>query len=81
MKVLFRVDRKSREVVAVFPTERNRGDIMCYAHVGQHSDCCREWVTQDTRNATPNEYAPLLAELRTIGYDDLQIIKRMPRTA
>ncbi|MBR1473076.1 MAG: hypothetical protein IJ602_02315 [Paludibacteraceae bacterium] len=54
---------------------------MCYAHIGQHSDCCREWATQDTRNATPNEYAPLLAELRTIGYDDLQIIKRMPRTA
>ncbi len=65
-QVVFRMD--DGEVVAVFPTMLERdGMIGCYARLGQHSMCSREWV-RNTRPARPDEYASLRAELERIGY-------------
>lgn len=83
--VIFRADRSGDfkgNVTAVFPTlpADIRGDQMtCYAHIGQHSGCSAEWY-QTTRAAKPDEYRDLLKELQAIGYDDLQIVRRISRT-
>jgi hypothetical protein len=84
--VLFRKDSDGDgdgdgDVTAVFPTIAS--DIAghfatCYAHTGQHGGCSREWY-YTTRRADPAEYADLLAELRSIGYDDLRVMKRWTR--
>lgn len=74
--VRFVVSRLSsrNEVTAVFPQlkynkELYGNDIMtCYAHIGQHSSCSKEWV-KEQRLATPKEYADLKEELESIGYD------------
>jgi hypothetical protein len=72
--VIFR--RDGDEIVAVFPTiEADPGQATCYAHIGQHSGCSRQWY-YETRPAKPAEYADLLAELVDIGYDDLKIYRR-----
>lgn len=52
-------------------------ELGCYARVGQHGGCSRGWV-RVTRPAREHEYAPLLAELISIGYEDLRILKRLP---
>lgn len=36
-------------------------------------------IVNKTKLATPTEYAPLLSELKSIGYDNLVIRKRMAR--
>ena len=80
MKVAFRFDKRGnfKEVTAVFPESNEGGNMYaCYAHYGQHGSCCGEWVAEDTKPAKPEQYAPLLAELRAIGYDDLQIVDRV----
>lgn len=69
LPVIFRRDRRKHgEVTAVFPTlphDYNGFYWTCYAHLGQHSSCSSEWY-YSTRPATPEEYAPLLRELRGI---------------
>jgi len=76
-KVAFRKDKQDGEIVAVFPeTNDGTNTYTSYAHYGQHSACCGAWVVESTRPAKPEEYAELLAELRAIGYDDLQIVSR-----
>ena len=75
--VTFRAERSGPhkgEVTAVFP------DGVCYCHIGQHSSYEAEWY-HSTRPATPEEYADLLAELRSIyetGHDavKLRVYKR-----
>lgn len=70
--VIFRAERSGDfkgDVSAVFPTlEANYGMAVCYAHIGQHSECSRSWY-RTTRAATSAEYAPLLAELTAIYSD------------
>jgi len=64
--VIFRAERDSGEVIAVFPTlDEGDGCMTAYAHVGQHSACHWRWY-HTTRPATPAEYADLLAELTAI---------------
>jgi hypothetical protein len=65
LPVLFRFS--DGEVVAVFPTFPGTcgADFTVYAHVGQHSVGTFGWY-YTTRRATPEEYAPLLKELRRI---------------
>lgn len=65
--VLFRVDSDG-DVTAVFPAypyDETGATVTAYAHVGQHSCASWEWVSE-TREATRDEAAPLLAELRSI---------------
>lgn len=73
---IFRADRAGQfkgHVTAVFPELPGTSayDMTCYAHVGQHSSCTKEWYAT-TRPATYEEYAPLLAELVQIGYNPIQ---------
>jgi hypothetical protein len=80
--VLFRATKSGQfkgDVTAVFPTlpGSNRPSSMtCYAHVGQHSACDKEWY-RTTRPATPEEYRSLHKELIGQGYDDLKIVSRI----
>lgn len=39
----------------------------CYAHIGQHAECSDGF--QKRTRATPEQYAPLLRELESIGYN------------
>ena len=76
--VLFRVEGRKGDVVAVFPTmvEGRVGVVTCYAHLGQHGTCDRAWYVT-TRAAKPSEYESLKSELESIGYN-LRVIKRWP---
>ena len=69
-KVIFRKSRA--EVLAIFPENPATHDgrtCVCYAHIGQHG-ACDPWIwRRGYRLATPEEYAPLKAELERIGYD------------
>lgn len=81
--VLFRRDRRAAgEVTAVFPEmpgTNDPGTMSCYAHVGQHSSCSKEWL-QTTRPATPTEYACLKRELESAPYwYDLIVRQRITR--
>lgn len=83
-KVIFRVDTRDKgyEVIAVFPAIA--GDYnpyqTCagYVHMGQHTTLSAD-VMQWTRPASPEEYKDLLAELVSIGYEDLIIAKRFSK--
>lgn len=70
--VTFRIDKTPQdgrtEVTAVFLSRDTHPTLLgtnrvCYAHVGQHGECSLQWAHQNTRPATPDEYAPLLREL------------------
>jgi hypothetical protein len=74
LPVLFRAEKSGKfkgEVTAVFPTlpGTDAYDFTVYAHVGQHSIGTRAWYWT-TRPAKPEEYAPLLQELRSIYESD-----------
>jgi len=77
-KVIFRKESNG-EILAVFPHEANEpGEIVCYAHIGQHSCCAWEYIRAETVRATAAESAALLDELFRIGYNDLEILSRLP---
>lgn len=72
LDVIFRIGKNfigdDGQVTAVFPSEagtRDPNTATCYAHVGQHGACSRDWY-RTTRAATLEEYAPLLRELKGI---------------
>lgn len=68
-KVIFRKFRNG-EVIALFPQEpatRDGWECMSYMHVGQHGGA-DPMIVQNTKAAQPKEYAPLAAELLSIGY-------------
>ena len=44
-----------------------------YAHIGQHSACHTDYVKDRTTEANEAEYSDLMAELISIGYNDLVI--------
>jgi len=70
------------EVTAVFVDNKRKCGVYnkkqavyieCYAHIGQHSECSEEWFNEQ-QPATPEQYAPLLEELKSIGYNDLTVL-------
>lgn len=70
LPVIFRADKSGDfkgEVTAIFPTipADNRGNLTCYAHIGQHGGASLDWY-RTTRPATETESADLLKELRAI---------------
>lgn len=70
LPVIFRAEKRGDhkgEITAVFPTlaADMQGNFTVYAHIGQHGAGTLPWYWQ-TRAAKPDEYAPLLAELRGI---------------
>jgi hypothetical protein len=65
-RVIFRVIRG--EVNAFMPdAEANPGNILCYAHMGQHSEASYDYY-REGRPAKPEEYRDLKSELERIGY-------------
>jgi len=65
-RVIFRVIRG--EVNAFMPdSEANPGMILCYAHLGQHSEAYMDYYRLG-RPAKPHEYQELKDELGRIGY-------------
>ena len=69
--VNFRYVPEYDEVVAVFPFVKasNNGNMLCYAHIGQHSECTQEWVDNDTIQCPKQLYQDLKKELEDIGYE------------
>lgn len=62
--------------LALMPYLREGGNCMSYQNIGQHSAADYAGCVRSTRPATPVEYAPLSAELASIGYN-VRIIKRI----
>jgi hypothetical protein len=62
-------------VFAYFPTIQHNSKLnTCYAHIGQHSACDRDYANS-CKQANFNEYyRDLLPELISIGYRDLRIL-------
>lgn len=71
-RVIFRKFRDMGDIIALFPAlpgdSNPRVTCLSYQHIGQHGAACVDLIGRDTLPATPDEYAPLLAELRQIGY-------------
>ncbi len=78
MRVTFRKERDG-EILAVFALKWDAYTLTGYAHIGQHTAVDCGYYRDCTKPATPEEYAPLLAELRAIGYEDLRVVKRLPK--
>lgn len=80
--VIFRKDKPSEggNVFALFPDmPGSPGCCTCYQHVGQHSSADYILAIATSTPATEEQYHDLLAELVSIGYDDLKIRKRYTR--
>ena len=77
-KVLFLIERDSEDVFAYFPeifgdASLSRYIMSAYSHIGQHS-ACRLSYAMECKQATTNQYLPLLNELIGQGYNDLLIM-------
>lgn len=79
LKVIYRKEAGG-EVVAFLPElPAARGNIVCYAHTGQHSEASTEYYSS-TEVATPAEYNDLHTELKAVYNDvELSIKKRIYR--
>jgi len=78
--VIFKKDRRNNEVIAFFPETMfdgsvNRGNIMSYAHNGQHGEASLEYF-QSCKPCPEEEYADLLTELEGIYTDGLTVVKK-----
>lgn len=75
VKVIFRKDKEGN-VIAFFPEARvNRGNVMSYMHIGQHSEASYGFY-METKNATKEEYSPLLQELTKVYHDCTLVVKK-----
>ena len=63
------------EVFAVFPEEYHnlkmygRNMVTCYAHIGQHSGCHVDYLTDCKKCTNPIDYEYLKLELEELGYN------------
>jgi hypothetical protein len=78
--VIFKKDKRNNEVIAFFPETMfdgsvNRGNIMSYAHNGQHGEASLEYF-QSCKPCPEEEYADLLTELEGIYTDGLTVVKK-----
>lgn len=84
LPVVFRTFREGGDVIALFPTVLGTSDpytCTCYQHVGQHGAADPWGCVRDSRPATAAESRGLLRELRSLGYDNLKVLTRIPRNA
>jgi hypothetical protein len=75
--VMFRKNKATKEIEAFFPYEIQdpKGNILCYAHLGQHSSACYDYLLFQTKPVKDNEFSNLFHELISLGYN-LKIVKR-----
>ena len=71
-------DKKWTPIAFMPDTEANPGSIMSYEHCGQHAEAAEDWYQRCTKPCEPELYAPLLKELKSIGYRP-RIMKRISR--
>jgi len=79
IKVVFRKFKDHGDIIALFPREPcDRQGYLCssYQHVGQHGSA-DPGIVSITVPAKPAEYAGLLKELKSIGYNNLEIRTKM----
>ena len=72
--------REGGDVIALFPTlvgDMSPYTCNSYEHVGQHGSADPQEVVWATKPAKPAEYADLLEELKSIGYDDLVVYQKL----
>ena len=84
LPVVFRTFREGGDVFALFPTVLGTSDpytCTCYQHVGQHGAADPWGCVRASRPATKKEATTLLRELRSLGYDNLKVLARIPRNA
>lgn len=80
VKVIFRKEyneyTKKWDVIAFFPEFRVRyGNIVCYAHIGQHGEADILYY-RTTKKTSPDEYAELFKELKSVYYDYELVVKQ-----
>ena len=78
-KVVFRKFKDDGEIIALFPEQRYNHigySINSYMHLGQHGAAEYDHVIATSYPTKEYEYQPLLAELKSIGYDDLRVMQR-----
>ena len=76
IKTIFR-KFKNGKIIALFPEiQGNRYEVLSYMSLGQHAGADYSGVIKVTKPATPEEYAPLLQELKAIGYTNIKFNKR-----
>lgn len=71
-KVIFRKEKESGEIDAIFPEIVGNTDpyiMSCYSHIGQHATCSMCYVWYHTIKPTEEEIQPLKKELESIGYN------------
>jgi hypothetical protein len=81
-KISLRKDTKTGEALLFFVDES--GQLVCYAHVGQHSVASREYMRRDTipSNIHSAAHAALLEEWQGQGgYTEVKIVKRLGASA
>lgn len=72
-RVIFHKWKDTGDVIAFFiDMDEGHGLIMSYQHVGQHGVAV---YPNNTLPASPAEYAPLLTELQSLGYN-LRVVSR-----
>lgn len=71
LKVIFRKEAGGAVVAFLPELPANRGNVVCYAHTGQHNEASMEYY-HSTTTALPSEYAALKRELCGI-YNDYQL--------
>ena len=78
LKFMFRQEENG-DVLAVFDEwwNKDKGEIACYSHVGQHSGCTREYVEKDTVEPKLDDCSDLTEELKRIGYDNLRLVNSL----
>ena len=81
LRVTYRIARNGNPdtLTAILPdVPANPGNFVCYAHLGQHSECSHAWY-RSTRPATKTEYKALARELESIYRPDyaLRIVQRI----
>lgn len=82
MKVCFRQSKHNGSIVidAIFLEEishHSKLELLCYSRIGQHSGCSLEWLYNETKPASKDQYSSLLKELQSIGYDELELVERL----
>ena len=76
-KVIFKKHRDG-DIIAFFPDTWERGQIMCYQHIGQHDYACYDFYLDCKPCKKRKEYIELLKELKTYqDYKNLKIVKKI----
>lgn len=78
--VVFRKWRDTGDVIALFPEIQWSATLVkSYEHVGQHGAANYDSVIRHSVAATPDEYAPLKAELEAAPYNYVLDVRKRRR--